>query len=120
MDRDRSIRHFSSPSQTLAATCADVGAFDDSATPVKQIATEVGMSPAIVSPIRRRLGLNRLRYLDSAEPARRYERQHPGGLVADGFRNAFSKAMKSERQAARGLAQGCDRLQCKPHLKVER
>lgn len=37
------------------------------------------VSPATFSPIRRRLGLNRLRNLGPAEPVRRYERGHSGG-----------------------------------------
>jgi hypothetical protein len=40
----------------------------------KQIATEVGISPATVSRVLRRLGLNRLAALEPAEPIRRYER----------------------------------------------
>jgi hypothetical protein len=47
----------------------------------KQIAAEVGISPATVSRILRRLGLNRLAALEPAEPIRRYERQHPGELI---------------------------------------
>jgi transposase InsO family protein len=47
----------------------------------KQIAAELGISPATVSRILRRLGLNRLRDLEPAEPVRRYEREHPGELI---------------------------------------
>jgi transposase InsO family protein len=47
----------------------------------KQIAVEVGVSPATVSRILRRLGLNRIRDLEPAEPVRRYEREHPGELI---------------------------------------
>ena len=47
----------------------------------KQIAAEVGVSPATVSRILRRLGLNRISALEPAEPIRRYERQHPGELI---------------------------------------
>ena len=47
----------------------------------KQIAAEVGVSPATVSRILRRLGLNRIGSLEPAEPVRRYERQHPGELI---------------------------------------
>ena len=47
----------------------------------KQIAAEVGVSPATVSRILRRLGLNRIAALEPAEPIRRYERQHPGELI---------------------------------------
>jgi hypothetical protein len=44
-------------------------------------AAEVGVSPAIVSPILRRLGLNRIRDLEPAEPVRRYEREKPGEMI---------------------------------------
>jgi DNA-binding MurR/RpiR family transcriptional regulator len=47
----------------------------------KQIAGEVGVSPATVSRILQRLGLNRLSALEPAEPIRRYEREHPGELI---------------------------------------
>jgi transposase len=47
----------------------------------KQIAAEVSISPATVSRILRRLGLNRISALEPAEPVRRYEREHPGDLI---------------------------------------
>ena len=47
----------------------------------KQIAAEVGVSPATVSRILRRLGLNRIRDLEPAEPVRRYERENPGEMI---------------------------------------
>jgi transposase InsO family protein len=46
----------------------------------KQIAAEAGVSPATVSRILRRLGLNKLSALEP-EPVRRYEREHPGELI---------------------------------------
>ena len=46
----------------------------------KQIATEVGVSPATVSRVLRRLGLNKLSTLEP-EPVRRYEREKPGELI---------------------------------------
>jgi transposase InsO family protein len=47
----------------------------------KAIAVEVGVSPATVSRILKRLGLNKLSALEPAEPVRRYEREHPGELI---------------------------------------
>jgi transposase InsO family protein len=47
----------------------------------KTIAAEVGVSPATVSRILKRLGLNKLSALQPAEPIRRYEREHPGELI---------------------------------------
>jgi transposase InsO family protein len=46
----------------------------------KQIAAEAGVSPATVSRVLRRLGLNKLSALEP-EPVRRYEREHPGELI---------------------------------------
>ncbi len=47
----------------------------------KQIAVEVSVSPATVSRVLRRLGLNKLNALEPAEPVRRYERENPGELI---------------------------------------
>jgi transposase InsO family protein len=47
----------------------------------QQIAAEVGVSPATVSRILRRLGLNKLTALEPAAPVRRYERERPGELI---------------------------------------
>jgi transposase InsO family protein len=47
----------------------------------KQIAVEAGVSPATVSRVLRRLGLNKLSALEPAEPVRRYEREHPGEMI---------------------------------------
>jgi transposase InsO family protein len=47
----------------------------------KQIAKETGVSPATVSRVLNRLGLNRIRDLEPAEPVRRYERAAPGELI---------------------------------------
>jgi transposase InsO family protein len=46
----------------------------------KQIAAEAGVSPATVSRVLRRLGLNKLCALEP-EPVRRYARENPGELV---------------------------------------
>jgi transposase InsO family protein len=46
----------------------------------KQIAREAGVSPATVSRVLRRLGINTLSALEP-EPIRRYEREHPGELI---------------------------------------
>src|SRR5712671_1312255 len=79
--RDRSSRPLSLPSQTAAATCAAVEALRRQRYTGKQIAAEVAVSPATVSRILRRRGLNRLAALEPAEPVRRYEREHPGELI---------------------------------------
>jgi transposase InsO family protein len=47
----------------------------------KQIAAELGISPATVSRILRRLGLNRMSALEPAAPVRRYERERPGEMI---------------------------------------
>jgi transposase InsO family protein len=45
------------------------------------IAAETGVSPATVSRVLERLGLNKLSALEPAEPVRRYERERPGELL---------------------------------------
>lgn len=47
----------------------------------KQIAAELGISPATVSRILKRLGLNRIDALEPAAPVRRYERAKPGEMI---------------------------------------
>lgn len=47
----------------------------------KQIAKEIGVSPATVSRILGRAGLSRMRDLEPAEPVVRYERETPGELI---------------------------------------
>ena len=79
--RDRSSRPLSLPSQTAPATCAAVEALRRQRHTGKQIAAEVGVSPATVSRILQRLGLNRIRDLEPAEPVRRYERAVPGEII---------------------------------------
>jgi transposase InsO family protein len=79
--RDRSSRPNSSPSQTTPAVCAAVEALRRQRHTGEQIAAEVGVSPATVSRILKRLGLNRLSALEPAEPVRRYERAAPGEIV---------------------------------------
>jgi transposase InsO family protein len=46
-----------------------------------QIAAELGVSPATVSRILKRLGLNRIGALEPAAPVRRYEREKPGEMI---------------------------------------
>jgi transposase InsO family protein len=79
--RDRSSRPLSLPSQTAPATCAVVEVLRRQRHTGKQIAAEVGVSAATVSRILRRLGLNRIRDLEPAEPVRRYEREKPGEMI---------------------------------------
>jgi transposase InsO family protein len=79
--RDRSSRPLSSPVQTPPATCGAVEALRRQRYTGKQIAAELHISPATVSRILKRLGLNKLTALEPAEPVRRYERQHPGELI---------------------------------------
>ncbi len=78
---DRSSRPLSSPSQTALATCDQVEALRRQRRTGKQIAAELRLSPATVSRILKRLGLNRLNSLEPEAPVRRYERERPGELI---------------------------------------
>jgi transposase InsO family protein len=79
--QDRSSKPLSSPGQTPPATCAAVEALRRQRYIGRQIAAELGISPATVSRILRRRGLNKLSALEPAEPVRRYEREHPGEII---------------------------------------
>jgi transposase InsO family protein len=79
--RDRSSKPLSSPSQTPPATCEAVEALRRQRYTGKQIAAEVGVSPATVCRVLKRRGLNKLSTLEPAEPIRRYERENPGELI---------------------------------------
>ncbi len=65
---DRGSRPHSSPSQTPPATCIAIEALRRQRHTRKQIAAEVEVSPATVSPVIRRLELNRIRDVSPAEP----------------------------------------------------
>ena len=79
--RDRSSRPLSSPSQTPQATCDAVEQLRRRRYTGTQIAHQLRISPASVSRILRRRGLNKLSALEPVEPSRRYEREHPGELI---------------------------------------
>jgi len=78
---DRSSRPQRLYRPTSAAVAEQVEALRRQRWTGMQIAAEVGVSPATVSRILRRLGLNRLAALEPAAPVRRYERDHPGELI---------------------------------------
>lgn len=78
---DRSSRPTLSPRRTQAAVVEQVIALRRQRLTGRHIAHETGLSPATVSRILRRAGLNRLRHLAPAEPIRRYQREQPGELI---------------------------------------
>jgi transposase InsO family protein len=78
---DRSSRPHRLHRPTPAAIVEKVEALRRQRWTGKQIAAEAGVSPATVSRILRRLGLNRIAALEPAEPVRRYECEHPGELI---------------------------------------
>jgi transposase len=49
--------------------------------PGKEIAATVGVSPATMSRVLKRLGLSKLSALEPAEPPRRYQRERPGEMI---------------------------------------
>jgi hypothetical protein len=46
-----------------------------------EIARQANVSPSTVSRILRAVRLSRIRDLEPPEPARRYEHEHPGGMI---------------------------------------
>ncbi len=79
--RDRSSRPHRLHNPTSPETVARIEALRHQRWTGAQIARETGVSKATVSRILGRLGLNRLRTLEPAEPIRRYERERPGELI---------------------------------------
>src|SRR3954469_11749946 len=79
--QDRSSRPHHLRRPTPAATVVTIEALRRQRWTGRQIAVAVGVSPATISRILRRLGLNRIQALDPATPVRRYEREHPGELI---------------------------------------
>ncbi len=79
--RDRSSRPHRLRSPTSQAVIDRIEALRRQRLTGKLIAKEVGVSPATVSRVLQRLGLNKLKALEPAAPVRRYEREHPGELI---------------------------------------
>src|SRR6516164_345593 len=79
--RDRSSRPHRLHRPTPQAVVERIAALRRERWTGKQIALETGVSPATVSRILKRLGLNKLVALEPAEPVRRYEREHPGEII---------------------------------------
>jgi transposase InsO family protein len=79
--QDRSSRPHRLRQPTPAAVVTEIERLRRQRWTGKQIAVQVAVSPATVSRVLRRLGLNKLSTLEPAEPVRRYEREHPGELI---------------------------------------
>ena len=79
--QDRSSRPKRLHRPTPQAVVARIGALRRQRLTGKTIAQETGVSPATVSRVLKRLGLNCLSALEPAEPVRRYERERPGELI---------------------------------------
>ncbi|MFO1188090.1 MAG: IS481 family transposase [Alphaproteobacteria bacterium] len=79
--QDRSSRPHRLHRPTPQETVDRIEALRRERRPASHIAKEVGVSPATVSRVLKRLGLNRLKALDPAAPVRRYQREHPGELI---------------------------------------
>ena len=79
--QDRSSRPKRLHRPTPRVVIARIGALRLQRLTGKAIAQETGVSPATVSRVLKRLGLNRLSALEPATPVRRYEREHPGELI---------------------------------------
>ena len=82
LEADRSSRPASPRCPTPPEIIARIEGLRRQRWTCAQIASETRVSKAtVVLCILRRLGLNRLKALEPAEPVRRYEREHPGELI---------------------------------------
>ena len=81
VDRERSSRPHRLYRPTPQAVVDEVAALRRQRYTGKQIAAQVGVSPATVSRYTATAGLNKLSALEPGEPVRRYERDHPGEMI---------------------------------------
>ena len=79
--QDRSSRPHRLRCPTPTATAERIEALRRERFTGQQIARDLGVSPATVSRVLQRLGLNRIAALEPAEPVQRYERDKPGELI---------------------------------------
>lgn len=79
--QDRSSRPHCSPARTPALLAEQIAVLRRQRRTGGEIATAVGRSKATVFRILGRLGMNRLKSLEPAEPVRRYERERPGEMI---------------------------------------
>ena len=79
--KDRSSRPHRLYRPTPSETVSRIETLRRQRRPGAHIAKKVGVSPATVSRVLKRLGLNKLKALDLPEPVRRYERAHPGEMI---------------------------------------
>jgi transposase InsO family protein len=103
--QDRSSRPHKLYRLTPATVVAQVEALRRQRHTGKQIAAELRISPATVSRILKRLGLNRIGALEPAPPVRRYEREKPGELIHIDIKKLGRFARAGHR--ATGQRQGC-------------
>ena len=103
--RDRSSRPHRLHRPTPQAVVEQVETLRRARRPGKQIAAELGVSPATVSRILKRLGLNRIGALEPAAPVRRYEREKPGEMIHLDIKKLGRFARAGHR--ATGDRQGC-------------
>ena len=79
--QDRSSRPHRLHQPTPIETIERIEVLRRQRMPGKEIAAQVGVSPATVSRVLKRLGLNKLSALEPAAPVQRYEREQPGELI---------------------------------------
>ena len=103
--QDRSSRPHRLRQPTPQAVVGRVEALRRARRTGKQIAADLRISPATVSRILRRLGLNRLSALEPAAPVRRYERAKPGEMIHIDIKKLGRFARAGHRVT--GARQGC-------------
>lgn len=79
--QDRTSRPHNQPRQTDAVVVGKIVALRRERRTGQHIALEVGVSPATVSRVLKRVGLSRMKDLDPPAEIRRYERQAPGDMI---------------------------------------
>jgi transposase len=114
--RRTALRDLSSPDQTPPATRAAVEALRRQRHTGEQIARQFAISPATVSRILRRLGLNRLSALEPAAGAtlrarasRRLDPHRHQKVRQSSTRSAIGSSATAQAGATAGVSAGCNR-----------
>lgn len=79
--RDRSSRPHRQPCRTPNRLRRQIEALRRQRWTMDRIGAFVGVSRATVGRVLERLGLNRLKSLEPAQPPRRYQHEHPGDMI---------------------------------------
>lgn len=99
---DRSSRPHRQPRRTPNRLTRQIEALRRQRWTMERIGAFVGVSRATVARVLGRIGLNRLKALEPAQPPRRYEHEHPGDMIHLDIKKLGRFACPGHRVLGRG------------------